>query len=99
MNDEKINLGEDEEFQKLKTNFVSWYIKAKPYDWYAYHSGMSLHQSLAVEIVRQTAWEYATKGLVYLFQVKDPLNRNCWHFMCQKSKHPTPRLVPKSERK
>lgn len=82
-------------YTELKDKFLNWYLQAKPHEWFTYYHGVSLHDSLTVELVRQITWEYATKGLVYLFIQKDPLKKYHWHFKCQKAKNPTPRLVPK----
>lgn len=95
MGDFKIELGNDKAFHELRNKFVDWYLQAKPYEWFTYHHGIDLHQSMVVEAVRQATWAYATKGLVYLFTQKDPERKGHWFFRCQKSKNPTPRLVPK----
>lgn len=84
-----------EQYTALKDKFLSWYLQAKPYDWFTYHYGLDLHENLVVESVRQVTWEYATRGLVYLFIQRDPLNEKLWFFRCQRSKKPTKRLVPK----
>jgi hypothetical protein len=95
MDEPKINLMDGEEFQVLKEKFINWYLHAEPYEWFTYHHGVDLHTSLVVEIVRNTTWTYATKGLIYLFQKRDQVDKRKWFFMCQKSKKPLRRLVPK----
>lgn len=84
-----------QEFNKLRNKFLEWYLQAKPYDWFTYHHGLDLHETLVVESVRQVTWDYATRGFIYLFIKRDPVDTKLWFFRCQKSKHPTRRLIPK----
>lgn len=83
---------------KLYNALISWYIQSKPGDWFVYHTGYSLHENLSVERAREAAWILACKGKIYLFLKRDPVDKNQFVFMCQKSTNPTRRLVPIKEK-
>lgn len=84
-----------EQFNKLHNEMILWYMTSKPGDWYVYHQGYSLHENLTTEKVRQTAWELACDGKIYLFLKRDPVYKSNFLFMCQRSTKPIKRLIPK----
>jgi|SRR5687767_12843244 len=84
-------------YNTLHNDFVSWYVKAKPGEWYTYHRGYSLHENLVTEKVKETAWNFACEGKVYLFLQRDVEHKHWFCFLCQKSTPgpKNPRLIPK----
>lgn len=92
---ERVKLPVNEKkYDYLHDALVAWYVHAKPGEWYTYHTGYSLHENIAVEKVRASAWELACSGKIYLFLKRHPVDTHNFIWLCQKSTKPTFRLVP-----
>lgn len=78
-------------------DFKVWYAKANPGDWYTYHYGKDLHETMALGYVKRTVWDYAVTGKIYIFQTRyqdDPQN---FLFQAQKASRIIPHLNPTRE--
>lgn len=83
-----------EEHSKWVSEFLAWYKQARPLEMYVYYHGGHLHETLAVERVKDITWDYACRGKIYLFAKRDKELYSGFFFICQKSKEANPRLIP-----
>lgn len=88
-----------EAYNHLHNEFIGWFTKAKAGEWFTYHYGRDLYENLATKKVKETTWDHACDGKIYLFLKRDTDNPKMFLFLAQKASRKFPHLNPKREMK
>lgn len=74
--------------------FRDWYKRAAPGEWYTYHYGEHLHESMSLTFLKRTVWDFACEGKIYIFQTRHKESPEFFFFQAQKASMRMPHLNP-----